>query len=201
MNQIDKENIEFRLGLPEKFRQEAAILYDEAFRQKFKPIIKSDKKRIEVLTDSICTDFAIVASIENRLLGIAGFHANGNSFTGGANSTDIIIKLGFFKGLKAIILFAMFERKPQADELLMDGIVVDTEMRGKGIGSKLFEALIKYAKEQGFLKIRLDVVDTNPRAKKLYIRMGFVAIRNERLPLLNKIFGFSSYTTMVRKFK
>ncbi|NDJ53018.1 MAG: GNAT family N-acetyltransferase, partial [Chloroflexi bacterium] len=82
--------------------------------------------------------------------------------------------------------------------LLMDGIVVDGSMRGQGIGSRLLDAILDYARMHDYEKVRLDVVDTNPRARALYERKGFVEVRTERYPILKPIFGFAGSATMLR---
>ena len=42
-----------------------------------------------------------------------------------------------------------------------------------GIGSAMFEELIRVAKERGVLQLELDYIDGNDRAKGLYEKMGF----------------------------
>lgn len=52
-------------------------------------------------------------------------------------------------------------------------ILVSGKFRGKGVGTKLLEALKKYAKEKFHIEIlHLEVYDGNPAAA-LYKRMGF----------------------------
>jgi hypothetical protein len=43
------------------------------------------------------------------------------------------------------------------------------------------------------------VVDTNPRARKLYEREGYVAVRTEATPYLRRMMGFGAVTTMERR--
>lgn len=189
----------YQLGLPEPYRLKAAELYEEAFQQKFAPIVKSKEKLIEILAVSIQPEFAVVALKENHLVGLAGFHNKGSSFTSEGSASLIIKKLGLFKGLWAIALFTiLYERKAAEGELLMDGIVVDPSMRGQGIGTKMFETLCEYATNEGFGSIRLDVVDTNPGAKKLYESQGFKETKTDHHPYLKTFLGFSSSTTMVK---
>jgi ribosomal protein S18 acetylase RimI-like enzyme len=79
----------------------------------------------------------------------------------------------------------------------MDGIVVHPAARGQGVGTLLLHALFDIAQQQQMRTVRLDVVDTNPAARRLYERLGFVAVKSRRYPLLRTIFGFSASTTMI----
>lgn len=52
-------------------------------------------------------------------------------------------------------------------------VIVESSMRGKGVGSALISALMKHAKEKfGIEILHLEVYENNP-AKKLYQRLGF----------------------------
>ena len=191
-------DIEYQVGLPEHLWQDAAALYEEAFRQKFTPILRSKEKRIRLLEKSICPEFAIVALQDDKLLGVCGFHDGDKSFTGGGKMSDVFEQAGPLRGLWALLLLSLLERKPDTDELLMDGIVVDAAARGHGVGTGLLERLVIYAEERGLKTIRLDVVDTNPAARRLYERKGFAAMKTEQAPYLRKLMGFSAATTMVK---
>ena len=78
----------------------------------------------------------------------------------------------------------------------MDGIAVDQDYRGRGIGSQLLRRIIDYARDNGFESVRLDVIDTNPGARRLYERVGFIAVREDKFPYLRWLLGFGGATTM-----
>ncbi len=78
----------------------------------------------------------------------------------------------------------------------MDGIVVDPAYRGKGIGTRLFSSLIEFGNTEKYSTIRLDVIDTNPGARKLYERLGFYEEKTERFEFLRGLLGFGASTTM-----
>ena len=80
----------------------------------------------------------------------------------------------------------------------MDGIVVHPEMRGQGIGTRLLSELNAFACQEGYNKIRLDVIDTNPAARRFYERNGFVATKTEHFGYLRWLLGFGASTTMNR---
>ncbi|MEN3008175.1 GNAT family N-acetyltransferase [Pseudothermotoga sp.] len=53
------------------------------------------------------------------------------------------------------------------------GISVRKSHWGKGIGSALMSEALKIAKQKGFKKIQLEVMENNERAIKLYQKFGF----------------------------
>lgn len=52
-------------------------------------------------------------------------------------------------------------------------IYIERKMRGRGLGKKLLEYLIKIAKEQDFHKLVLSTFEDNYYGKKLYQSLGF----------------------------
>ena len=186
----------YQIGLSEHFRSGATKLYNEAFGKKFSVAVRSEQKRLTLIQKGLVTEYAIVALCDNKLLGIAGFHTSTGSLTGGITYKNLVSELGFFKGNWAAIIFSMYDRKSKTGELLMDGIVVHADSRRKGIGSKLLEEITRFAQDNDFNSVRLDVIDTNLQAKKLYERKGFKAEKTDNFPYLRWLLGFSSSTTM-----
>lgn len=193
---MSESNIIYQIGLPAKFRSSAVRLYDEAFGKKFSVAVRSDKNRLHLLSDCFILEYAIVAISENKLIGIAGFHAPSGSLTGGITYSELLLQLGYIKGNWAALIFSLYERKPAPGELIMDGIAVQADDRGKGVGSRLLEEIAKYAKKHKFNRVRLDVIDINEKAKKLYERKGFEVVKTEYFPYLRWLLGFSGSTTM-----
>lgn len=141
-------------------------------------------------------DYALVAVAGEKLVGIAGFHTQKGSFTGGITYKELVSLLGFVTGNRAALILGFYDRTPDKGVLLMDGIAVHRDYRGKGIGGKLLEEMAAYAGENGYEKVRLDVIDTNPKARRLYERIGFRAVETQRFPYLRWLFGFGGSTTM-----
>jgi ribosomal protein S18 acetylase RimI-like enzyme len=96
-------------------------------------------------------------------------------------------------------LLRMLNRDLDPGRFLIDGICVAPEVQGHGIGSLLIEALCREARARGYREVRLDVIDSNWRARALYERRGFEAVRTEAMGVLAAVFGFASATTMVRR--
>ena len=183
-------------GLPAGHHRQVAELYYDAFQQKFAPIFRDRAKGVAVLEKSLNAPFAMVARRGDELLGVAGFQYAEKSFLTFAFPTFHHV-FGLLPGALKYLTFGLFARPQRAGELLMDGIVVHPAARGQGVGTLLLHALFDIAQQQQMRTIRLDVVDTNPAARRLYERLGFVAVKTHRYPLLRTIFGFSASTTMI----
>ena len=56
--------------------------------------------------------------------------------------------------------------------LYIDDLCVDENCRGQHIGSVLYEAVKKFAKEQGCYNVTLNVWECNPSARKFYEKAG-----------------------------
>ena len=192
--------VEIVHGLSELHRSKAGELYYKAFRQKLHPIFRDEQRGLEVLQRSLRGTHAIVALLEGELVGIAGFKDDEGSLLD-IQLQSMVDIFGFLGGWTRLLGLSIFERGKQPGILLMDGIVVDADARGMGIGTKLLDAVVAYAQAHQYAQVRLDVVDTNPRARHLYERKGFVATETQHYPFFNKLFGFSGATTMTRDLK
>ncbi|MEM7281232.1 MAG: GNAT family N-acetyltransferase [Pseudomonadota bacterium] len=185
--------------LPENYRMEAASLYDDAFGPKLAVAIANPDTRRSLIAESLNLRFAFAAIANDNLVGIAGYRTEEGSLTEGLSFDALKRSLGLIKGTRAALLLSFYERGLKPKELLMDGIAVHCSMRGKGVGTQLLQALCNYAKGHHYHQIRLDVIDTNPRARQLYERNGFEATHTENFGYLRWFFGFGASTTLIRR--
>ena len=187
-----------RHGLPNALRGDAARLYWQAFGGKLGRVLGPERLAFGLLDRVMRGDHAIVAvSDSGALLGLVGFKSPEGAFVGGA-LTDMIGVYGTFGALWRAGLLWLLERDLDNDRFLMDGICVAATARGQGVGTALLEAICAEGRARGYPSVRLDVIDINPRARALYERQGFVALRTSQIGLLRWVFGFSAATTMVR---
>ena len=56
--------------------------------------------------------------------------------------------------------------------LYIDDVCVDEKARGLGVGRKLYQAVLDYAKKESFYNVTLNVWSCNPTAMKFYEAMG-----------------------------
>ena len=193
--------IKYQLGIPESLRADAALLFDEAFGAKFAIAIADRDKRLALLKDSLSLTYAIAAIQDDKLVGLAGFQTPTGSLTDGITLEKLRKHLGIFGGLWAAVLLSLYEREAQEGKLLMDGIVVNQKMRGYGIGTKLLNEMKEYASVEGYSCIRLDVIDTNPGARRLYEKQGFMPTKSESFEYLRSLLGFGASTTMIYRIQ
>ncbi|WP_354004002.1 GNAT family N-acetyltransferase [Pseudotabrizicola algicola] len=185
-------------GLPDHLRPQAADLYWQAFGGKLGRVMGPAPRAHAFLLRVLRADHCICAlSDEGRLLGIAGFKSPQGSFAGGA-SEDLRRVYGYWGAAWRGALLRLLQSDIDNDRFLIDGLCVARDQRGQGIGSALVSALMDEARRRGYGAIRLEVIDTNIRARALYERLGFAPWRSETLGLLRHVFGFSRAVTMVR---
>jgi ribosomal protein S18 acetylase RimI-like enzyme len=186
-----------RRGVPAGAERQAAELYWGAFSRKLGPALDPPDKAVPFIAAHLNADRAVCAILDGRLVGLAGYQLGGRALTGGSASA-VLRAYGHLRGLHRLLLLALFERRPAPGQLVMDGIAVDPGIRGRGVGSLLIEEVAAVAAEQDCREIRLDVIDTNPRARALYERRGFTAVRTEHTPYLRRLLGFGAVTTLHR---
>lgn len=64
-------------------------------------------------------------------------------------------------------------RIPYKHKAWMEDVVVDSQYRGKGIGSKLIREILVFAKQKGFNAVDLTSNPRREEANQLYQRLGF----------------------------
>lgn len=175
----------------------AALLYWQAFGAKLGRVLGPRDRALGFVSEVMNPDFALsIYGADGTLLGLAGFKTETGALVDGGWA-ELRRHYGLLGGLWRAPLLALLERKMRPGELLMDGIFVAEEARGQGLGGALLAAIKSEATARGATSVRLDVIDTNPRARALYERVGFRAVRTEQIGPLRALFGFSSATEMI----
>ncbi len=185
-------------GLRPHHRENAARGYWRAFARKLRYPLGPEEKAVRFIESVLDPDHAICAvSSAGAFLGMAGFKTPKGALIGGG-IRDLARVHGWGGAILRGLLIHLLERKSPDDTLLMDGIFVEPEARGHGVGTALLRAVEAHAASCGLHHIRLDVIDTNPRARALYEREGFSERSVVSLGPLAPVFGFSSATEMVK---
>jgi ribosomal protein S18 acetylase RimI-like enzyme len=190
--------IEIQLGMPEAMRHQAAVICYEGFRPQMESLVGSQQKGIAILERSLDVELALIALYQDRLAGFLGLQYENRPFFQFKRS-HFIRELGFLRGLLVFLLFTLSATPIQKTEMFINVIVVDASMRGRGIGTSLINAAFEIAQQNQFHAILLDVVDTNPEARRLYERMGFIPMRTREYRYLRNLIGSSAVTTMKKE--
>ena len=174
------------------------MLYWQAFGGKLGRVMGPEPRALAYLLRVLRADHCICAlSDSGDLLGIAGFKSPQGSFASG-EPEDLRAIYGHVGAAWRSSLLRLLQTDIDNDRFLVDGICVARDQRGRGVGTALVAALMAEAVARGYPAIRLEVIDTNIRARALYERLGFSAWRSETLGPLRHVFGFSRAVTMVR---
>lgn len=189
-------------GLPDGLRERVAALYFAAFWGKLEKILGKQRKEdlVKIAALKLRRDRVITALAGDQLVGVAAFKRDGKGFAdlGLADLRKIYGPIGaLWRGLALSLL----ERTEREGELQMDGICVAETARGQGIGTILLDAIEAEARRAGDKSIRLDVIDTNPKARALYERRGFREVKTRHLGIIGPVFGFSSATEMKKRLE
>lgn len=197
---MDKSDsyIEIQLGMPEEMRHPAAVICYEGFRRQMESLGVSEAKGIALLERSLDAELALIALHQNRLVGFVGLQYENRPFFQFQRS-HFIQELGWLRGLLIFLLFNLSATVIQPTEMFINVIVVDASMRGQGIGTSLINAVFEIARQNQFQAVVLDVVDTNPDARRLYERMGFMPIEVRKYAYLRHLIGSSAVTTMSKR--
>jgi ribosomal protein S18 acetylase RimI-like enzyme len=186
------------LGLPPSLRDQAAVIYWQDFGGKLGRVMGPVLRPHAFLARVMRAYHALVARDETgALLGLAGFKTPQGSFAGGS-WTDMQAIYGLAGLAWRLPLLALLSREVDNDRFLLDGICVAPAARGLGVGSALMAAIEDEARARGYGYVRLDVIDTNWRARALYERLGYIGIKTAPLGPLRHVFGFDAAVTMVK---
>jgi len=179
-------------------RDLAARLYWDAFRDKLAWILGPRTQGEFFLARCLMLENGLgVTDAGGRLIGVAGIQTVQGGFVR-VDPRDLRRVYGP-SALWRDPLLGLFETTIDPEVLLIDGISVAPDHRGRGAGSLLLDALADTARARGLTRLRADVIDGNHRARALYERKGFTAKRRLRRGPLARIFGIAAVTALERQ--
>jgi len=170
------------------------ILY-KSFELKFKPILKKVgyEEGLNIIQHTLLPTGGLLAREATKIIGVAILSTK--------SSPALFIDKSLKKQL-GLISYQYFKFIFHSDKILTDDTIkiellaIKKGTRGKGYGSTMLKEIIRYSRTVKYKKILLDVVDTNPRAKALYKRVGFKTIKRHYSGVLTKSFGYNSHDSM-----
>jgi GNAT superfamily N-acetyltransferase len=187
----ETEKIKITDEINENQLNQAMDIYYFAFKQKIKLLIKSKEKAVEVYKKSLNADRIFYAVMENKVVGLAGLHYENKNFID-VEYRSLRKHFNPFRSYFIYSIYKLISPKIKEDVLRIDSLAVKESVRGLGIGSQLIDKVFQFAKSKGFNEVILEVVDTNPKAKKLYEKIGFKEKKLVKYYFLTRPAGFSS---------
>ena len=165
--------IKYTIGYQTRDAKLVSILYNESFGQKFRLAIRNHEKRREVVHHLLNPRFCIAAYSGTHLLGVAWCQNAYGTVVKKASFRVLYQVLGFWSGLWAAFILLFYHRHIQYGELLLDGIANDPQCRGQGVGRGLLQEVLRYARDNNYNRVLVDVPDMTEKAKGLYLKHNF----------------------------
>ena len=156
----------------------AKLVYDVDFRT-FDMLFKDSSKAISTIANDLkkhepTGTFKVILDDNNEVIGILMSYVSNKPL-------DIRIK-----SLKLIIVdildyFVLCDVKE--GDLYLAEIAIDDSQRGQGLGRKVINDVIEYAKSKNLNRVTLDADFRNVGARKLYERIGFKEFNKKRVKI------------------
>jgi ribosomal protein S18 acetylase RimI-like enzyme len=195
---MQKLNIEITESINKNQRIRAIEILYYAFEQKIRALIKSKEKALAIYNKSLKNDQVFYALLDGNVVGLIGLQYKNRTFLE-FKYRDL---RKYFNPLQSYFIYKIYKLtspKIKDDVLRIDSIAVDKSFRNLGIGTQLINKVFEFAKNKGFKKVILEVINTNPKAKGLYERIGFKEKKIVRYYFLTRSAGFSSEYIMSYK--
>lgn len=118
-----------------------------------------------------------VAIDNDEIVALVGMRSAQDNLKYTLSAASNIFKFyGLSNGLRVVSRGLRFERivsPPHKDVLCLHNLGVKEGLRGKGYGRQLIAWFMQEAGKQNVTAVGLDVAETNPRARALYMGLGF----------------------------
>jgi ribosomal protein S18 acetylase RimI-like enzyme len=185
-------------GFGDADRPVLARMFWEAFSGKLARVMAPRPRALTFLEGALRPDFCLVArDRRGRALGAAGLKTRAGGLVGGGVA-DLARAYGLLGAVWRAPLLELTERPADPDALVLDGLFVAAAMRGRGVGTRLVAAVLAEAAARRYPEVRLDVIESNARARALYERLGFRATGVRRMGPAGLALGVAATTTMAR---
>jgi len=191
--------ITYHQGLAEEHRDAAAALLLDVFSDKLGPILGTGAQAHELVRRSVVLDRCLGATQAGALVGLLATQTAAGAFLA-PGWRDLRAVFGTRRGASAAVKLTLLKHRVPPGTLHVEAVVVAPAGRGRGVGSELLARAERLAAARGMRRLTLEVVDTNPNARRLYERLGFRTVRHMRLWPLDRLVGwpFSGVVLMNR---
>ena len=132
-----------------------------------------------------------VAIENNHIVGLVGRRSSNNNFAYTITAIKQIFGFfGFINAIKVTFRGLRFETivTPAKKAVCLHNLAVSDVQQGKGIGQQVIKHFLAQERTKQTSIVCLDVAETNPRAKLLYQRLGFV-VKSKKIGKLTNKYG------------
>ena len=133
-----------------------------------------------------------VAVENNQIVALVGRRSSKNNLAYTVTAIKQIFGyFGFIKALKVMLRGLRFEKivtPPPKNVVCLHNLAVSDDKQDEGIGQQVIKHFLTQEKARKTTTVCLDVAETNPRAKVLYQRLGFV-VKSKKLGKLKNKYG------------
>ncbi|MHB1294114.1 MAG: GNAT family N-acetyltransferase [Anaerolineae bacterium] len=189
--------LQIRRSVDEADRVVMAAIYWEAFGRKLRPALGARERALRVLEQDLHPEAAFGAYRGGELLGIAGVTVENERILD-VRSATCVAEYGWLRGRILARMMGYVYNQPHEGEVYVSALAVTPKARGQGVGTALLEEVLAYTHALGKHSIGLEVIDTNPGARRLYERMGFGVVKHQRMPYA-RFWGFTGMDIMLKR--
>lgn len=170
-----------------------ANLYYEGFWDKAQPLKYMSEKEATALVEELMLSHDenlenyFVALIDDQLAGVIKLMRNDSKDKFKLPSLKYFIKFGPMNLIKTGLTLHALEWDITENQLYIELVAVAPDMRGRGVATVLLdyaEALTRCSQSLEYMT--LGVIEKNTKARKLYERIGFKALKSKRSLFLKK---------------
>lgn len=186
-------------GIGNEHRAALAEIFYDAFGRKLQPALGKRETALQILQEDIKPENVVVALDESgEILGLVVLKHKGSPPFFDLRFSTLKKHYGFF-GAVYRVLVALILHTPEIandKELMIESIAVAPKSRGLGIGTTLLNYVKELGRTAGYKIIKLQVIDVNVAARKLYEREGYEVTKKHYFGIFTKGMGFTSAETM-----
>lgn len=172
--------VRIRRGLAPTQAEPAAALYWRAFGHQILPLPVSAARGQALLLRCLHPYRALTADVDGVLIGLIGLR-DGTGGLFGPTPAQIQAIWPARTGRLLNAAAQLHRAGPASEELLVDGIVVAPEWRGRDVGGSLIRAAMAEAAARDFPGLRAEVAPGNRAGLALYQSLGFTQIGRARI--------------------
>lgn len=156
----------------------AKLVYDVDYRT-FDMFFKSDKTAIKSISKYLTKKdlnkyFKVILDDDRNVIGYVSIYLHDDDHKFYLKS----LRLYLVDILDHFVLCDIGE-----NDLYLAEIAIDESQRGKGLGRKVVQDVIDYAKSKGYDRVILDADFRNKGAKRLYESLGFKEFNKKRVKI------------------